>query len=46
VEVKGLKEDFNKINARLGRIERTLEKLIIDVEDEARSIIRDRVYYV
>jgi len=43
VEVKGLREDFNKMNARLGRVERTLEKLTIDVEDEARSIIRDRV---
>ncbi|HDJ89481.1 MAG TPA: hypothetical protein ENG40_02145 [Thermoprotei archaeon] len=43
VEVRGLREDFNKMNARLGRVERTLEKLTIDVEDEARSIIRDRV---
>jgi len=42
-----LREDFNKmlieiqkINVRLGRVERTLEKLTIDVEDEARSVLK------
>ncbi len=42
-----LREDFNKmleeikrINTRLSRIERTVEKLTIDVEEEARSFIK------
>ena len=43
-EQKKLREDFNKMyktfNQRLNRIERTLEKLTIDIEEEARSIIK------
>ena len=42
-----LREDFNKIllriermDDRLSRVERTLEKLTIDVEDEAKSILK------
>ncbi|MEM2194138.1 MAG: hypothetical protein QXY40_10440 [Candidatus Methanomethylicia archaeon] len=42
-----LREDLNKIfsalDTRLNRVERTLEKLTVDVEDEARSIIKYRV---
>ncbi|MEM3733556.1 MAG: hypothetical protein QW158_01265 [Nitrososphaerales archaeon] len=45
-----LREDFNRMlevigrmDLRLSRVERTLEKLTVDVEDEARSIIRWRV---
>lgn len=45
-----LREDFNKMllvinrmNDRLGRVERTLEKLTVDVEDEARSVIKFRL---
>jgi len=42
-----LREDLNKIfnslNTRINRIERTFEKLTVDVEDEARSIIKHRV---
>jgi hypothetical protein len=45
-----LREDFNKIllefksfNIRLSRVERTLEKLTIDVEDEAKSIIKNKL---
>lgn len=45
-----LREDFNKmlgeiqkINARLGRVERTLEKLTVDIEDEARSVIKHKI---
>jgi DNA repair exonuclease SbcCD ATPase subunit len=45
-----LREDFNEMLAtikrmdrRLTRVERTLFKLTLDVEDEARSIIRKRV---
>jgi len=42
-----LREDFNKIllrieriEDRLSRVERTLEKLTIDVEDEAKSVLK------
>ncbi|MGC8998531.1 MAG: hypothetical protein ACP5JW_03930 [Candidatus Bathyarchaeia archaeon] len=45
-----LREDFNKmlgeiqkINVRLGRVERTLEKLTLDIEDEARSVIKHKI---
>ena len=45
-----MREDFNRmlsevksINLRLSRVERTLEKLTVDVEDEARSIIKQRL---
>lgn len=42
-----LREDFNRafdaLNLRLNRVERMLEKLTVDVEDEARSIIKYRV---
>jgi chromosome segregation ATPase len=45
-----LREDFNKMLAviermdtRLNRVERTLEKLTVDVEDEARSILKWRI---
>lgn len=45
-----LREDFNRMlarmermDARLGRVERILEKLTIDIEDEARSVIRHRL---
>jgi len=49
-EIRGLREDFNmmlkeirSIDIRLGRVERTLEKLTVDIEDEARSIIKYRL---
>ncbi|MEM4728021.1 MAG: hypothetical protein QXD04_07195, partial [Candidatus Bathyarchaeia archaeon] len=45
-----LREDFNKMLAtinrmegRLNRVERTLEKLTVDVEDEAKSILKWRI---
>ncbi len=45
-----LREDFNKmlvlidrIDGRLSRVERTLEKLTIDVEDEAKSFLKHRL---
>jgi hypothetical protein len=42
-----LREDFNKMfmafDLRLGRVEGTLEKLTLDVEDEARSIVKYRL---
>lgn len=49
-EMTALREDFNKMLAvfkvfsrRLGRVERTLEKLTVDIEDEARSVIKHRL---
>jgi len=43
-ELVKLREDFNKMyktfNQRLSRVERTLEKLTVDIEEEARSIIK------
>lgn len=45
-----LREDFNKMlivinrmDIRLDRVEKTLEKLTVDIEDEARSIIKYRI---
>jgi len=45
-----LREDFNKMlevirsmNLRLERVERTLEKLTLDIEEEARSILEHRI---
>ena len=45
-----LRGDFNKMlaligkmDARLSRVERALEKLTIDVEDEARSVLKHRL---
>jgi len=45
-----LREDFNKMlsvirnmNSRLIRVERTLEKLTLDIEEEARSILAHRI---
>ncbi|PLJ78214.1 hypothetical protein [Infirmifilum sp. SLHALR2] len=46
-EQKMLREDFNRairaLDRRLVRVERTLEKLTVDIEEEARSIIRHRL---
>ena len=49
-EVKALREGQNKlweevrnINIRLSRVERTLEKLTLDVEEEARIVIKYRL---
>jgi len=53
-EMARLREDFNRalqaidkrfevMDRRLTRVEQTLEKLTVDVEDEARSIIRYRL---
>jgi chromosome segregation ATPase len=49
-ELAKLREDFNEmlkeirsINLRLNRVERTLEKLTVDIEEEARSIISYRI---
>ncbi|RLE76061.1 MAG: hypothetical protein DRJ56_04700, partial [Thermoprotei archaeon] len=45
-----LREDFNrmlsvllKVEGRLGRVERTLEKLTLEVEEEAREVLRSRL---
>jgi len=46
-EMTWLREDFNRmqktIDARLTRVERTLEKLTVDIEEEARSIVAHRL---
>ncbi|MDW8044542.1 MAG: hypothetical protein RMJ31_02040, partial [Nitrososphaerota archaeon] len=46
-QMEKLREDFHGIfhrfDLRLTRVERTLEKLTLDVEDEARSILRHRI---
>jgi len=49
-EVRALREGQNRlwkevrdINVRLSRVERTLEKLTLDVEEEARIVIRHRL---
>ncbi|ADM27524.1 conserved hypothetical protein [Ignisphaera aggregans DSM 17230] len=38
-----VEERLDNMNVRLGRVERTLEKLTLDIEEEARSIIRYRL---
>jgi len=49
-EIVKLREDFNRMFAefkdfsiRLSRVERTLEKLTVDVEDEARSVLKSKL---
>ncbi|MEM2424559.1 MAG: hypothetical protein QXM00_08800 [Candidatus Bathyarchaeia archaeon] len=46
-EMARLREDFNKIykqlDARLSGVERTLEKITVDIEDEARIILKYRL---
>jgi len=36
-------KEIGTINTRLGRVEGTLEKLTLDIEDEARSIVSHRI---
>jgi len=38
-----IEERLDKMNTRLSRVEKTLEKLTLDIEDEARSIVRYRI---
>lgn len=46
-EIERLREDLNKmfsqLDARLSRVERTLEKITLDIEDEARIVIEYRL---
>jgi len=42
-EVKELREDFNEMLVRIGRVERTLEKLTLEIEEEAREIVEWRL---
>ena len=49
-EIQSLREGFNmmlkeirSMDTRLGRVERTLKKLTVDIEEEARSIIKYRL---
>ena len=46
-ELKALREDFNSMlaeirsmNVRLSRVERTLEKLTLGIEEEARLVVK------
>ena len=46
-EIARLREDFNRgfrlLDARLSRVERTLEKITLDIEEEARIIVEHRL---
>jgi chromosome segregation ATPase len=49
-EIRALRENQNKlweeirsINIRLGRVERTLEKITLDIEEEARIVIKHKL---
>ncbi|MCC6064466.1 MAG: hypothetical protein LM576_00650, partial [Thermofilum sp.] len=42
-EVRVLREDTKKVQATVGRMSATLERLTLTVEDEARSVIRYRL---
>ncbi|MDJ0269254.1 MAG: hypothetical protein NXY59_01650 [Aigarchaeota archaeon] len=42
-EMRLLRLDFSRMDVRLGRVERTLEKLTLDIEDEGRSVVRHRL---
>ena len=43
-ELANLREDFNRMfkmfDIRLSRVERTLDKLTLDVKDEAKSVLK------
>ncbi|MCS7140534.1 MAG: hypothetical protein N3F04_05555 [Candidatus Nezhaarchaeota archaeon] len=46
-EIERLREDFNsmyrQLDLRLTRVERTLEKITVDVEEEARIVVKHRL---
>jgi chromosome segregation ATPase len=42
-EVRAMRGEVRDVNARLGRVERTLEKLTLEVEEEARIVIKHRL---
>jgi hypothetical protein len=49
-EIAGLRRDFRdmlsvvkRMEARLSRVERTLEKVTLDIEEEAREVLRSRL---
>ncbi|MCS7113412.1 MAG: hypothetical protein RMJ00_04170, partial [Nitrososphaerota archaeon] len=46
-EIRGLRDDFDRafkfLDTRLSRVERTLEKITLDIEDEARIVIEYRL---
>ena len=41
--IEGILRELKSMDARLTRVERTLEKLTIDIEEEARSIVAHRL---
>jgi chromosome segregation ATPase len=42
-EVRAMRGEMRDMNVRLGRIERTLEKLTLEIEEEARIVVRHRL---
>jgi uncharacterized coiled-coil DUF342 family protein len=42
-EVRAMRGEMRDMNVRLGRVERTLEKLTLEVEEEARIVIKHRL---
>jgi SMC interacting uncharacterized protein involved in chromosome segregation len=42
-EVRAMRGEMRDMNVRLGRVERTLEKLTLEVEEEARVVIKHRL---
>ncbi|MEM2941744.1 MAG: hypothetical protein QW304_09395, partial [Thermoproteota archaeon] len=46
-EIQKLREDFNRgfkqLDARLSRVELTLEKITLDIEEEARIVVKYRL---
>jgi SMC interacting uncharacterized protein involved in chromosome segregation len=42
-EVRAMRGEVRDMNVRLGRVERTLEKLTLEVEEEARVVVKHRL---
>jgi chromosome segregation ATPase len=42
-EVRAMRVEMRDMNVRLGRVERTLEKLTLEIEEEARIVVKHRL---
>jgi len=42
-EVRAIRVEMRDMNVRLGRVERTLEKLTLEIEEEARIVVKHRL---
>jgi chromosome segregation ATPase len=42
-EVRAMRGEMRDMNVRLGRVERTLEKLTLEIEEEARIVVKHRL---